>query len=179
VGIPVRHLQNHVDRTTVNFFRSGKPTDGSGDNLTESEQQAVERTSKWMATSSAYSYEHGTRTATIGFALAASPVALLAWIGEKFLEWTDKDPDVDEILRSVSLYWLTDTFPRCIYPYRQLVSGDTSSSESEHIKKPFGFSYFPHEVLLSPKSWIAAKGNLVWFRAHDHVRVRHRVRYMS
>jgi microsomal epoxide hydrolase len=39
-------------------------------------------------------------------------------IGEKFLEWSDTDPSVEEILRAVSLYWLTDTFPRSIWPYR-------------------------------------------------------------
>jgi hypothetical protein len=122
----------------------------------------------WQALSSAYSAEHGTRTATIGFTLAASPVALLAWIGEKFLEWSDKDPDVDEILRSVSLYWLTDTFPRCIYPYRQLYSADKLFPAAQ-VTKPFGFSSFRHEMLLSPKSWIAARGNLVWFRTHENV----------
>lgn len=39
-------------------------------------------------------------------------------IGEKFLAWTEEDPSLDTILTSVSLYWLTDTFPRSIYPYR-------------------------------------------------------------
>jgi hypothetical protein len=46
-------------------------------------------------------------------------------IGEKFLEWTDEDPPLDLILESVTLYWMTDTFPRCIYPYRG-VSRDPS-----------------------------------------------------
>lgn len=41
-------------------------------------------------------------------------------IGEKFLEWTDETPSLHEILASVSLYWLTDTFPRAIYPYREV-----------------------------------------------------------
>lgn len=41
-------------------------------------------------------------------------------IGEKFLAWTDEDPPMDEILASVTLYWLTETFPRSIYPYRQV-----------------------------------------------------------
>lgn len=49
-------------------------------------------------------------------------------IGEKFLEWTDTDPALDDILESVTLYWLTDTFPRCIYPYRGGVSPPFSSS---------------------------------------------------
>lgn len=68
----------------------------------------------------AYGREHGTRAGTIGLVLSASPIALLAWVGEKFLEWSDEDPPVDKILDCVSLYWLTDTMPRCIYTYRSV-----------------------------------------------------------
>jgi hypothetical protein len=41
-------------------------------------------------------------------------------IGEKYLEWTDETPPLKDILASVSLYWLTDTCPRAIYPYREV-----------------------------------------------------------
>jgi hypothetical protein len=41
-------------------------------------------------------------------------------IGEKYLEWTDETPPLKEVLASVSLYWLTDTCPRAIYPYREV-----------------------------------------------------------
>ena len=73
-----------------------------------------------MATGMAYAQEHGTRPATIGLVLSSSPIALLAWIGEKFLAWTDQDPSIDTILKSVTLYWLTDTFPSSIYSYRHV-----------------------------------------------------------
>ena len=52
---------------------------------------------------SAYAYEQGTRASTIGIVLASNPLALLAWIGEKFLTWTDEDPSLDTILDAVSL----------------------------------------------------------------------------
>jgi hypothetical protein len=41
-------------------------------------------------------------------------------IGEKFLEWVDDAISPEAILESVTLYWLTETFPRAIYPYRQV-----------------------------------------------------------
>lgn len=41
-------------------------------------------------------------------------------IGEKFLEWADDPIAPDDILESVTLYWLTETFPRAIYAYRQV-----------------------------------------------------------
>jgi microsomal epoxide hydrolase len=94
--------------------------------------------------------EQGTRTSTIGHALSASPVSLLAWyvrvwlnpiesidsvpallgcliassrgcrVGEKFLDWVDDPLSSQEILESVSLYWFTETFPRGIYFYREV-----------------------------------------------------------
>ena len=56
-------------------------------------------------------------------------------IGEKFLVWTDVDPSLETILESVSLYWLTETFPRSIYPYRQVcyfISFDAYSIAHSH-----------------------------------------------
>jgi len=53
-----------------------------------------------------------TRPKTIGYALNDSPIGQLAWIGEKFDEWTDANKptieeavDVDQLLTGVSLYW--------------------------------------------------------------------------
>lgn len=59
-----------------------------------------------------------TRPQTIGYALTDSPVGQLAWIIEKFKEWTDAaDGDArpedavsrDHLLTNVMLYWLTAT----------------------------------------------------------------------
>jgi hypothetical protein len=41
-------------------------------------------------------------------------------IGEKFLDWTDTDLPIDTILEAITLYWVTETFPTSIYPYRQV-----------------------------------------------------------
>ena len=42
----------------------------------------------------------------------------LTRIGEKFLQWSDTSPSMQEILDGTTLYWLTESFPRSIYPYR-------------------------------------------------------------
>jgi microsomal epoxide hydrolase len=62
-------------------------------------------------------------------------------IGEKFLEWTDETPSLNDILASVSLYWLTDTCPRAIYPYREVSYFPsphllTSSAQGKHASVP-------------------------------------------
>lgn len=62
-------------------------------------------------------------------------------IGEKFMEWTDETPSLNDILASVSLYWLTDTCPRAIYPYREVSHFPsplllTSSARGKHASLP-------------------------------------------
>jgi pimeloyl-ACP methyl ester carboxylesterase len=56
-----------------------------------------------------------TRPQTLSYALTDSPVGQLAWITEKFKEWTDseKTPEDavsrDDILTNVTIFWLTAT----------------------------------------------------------------------
>jgi epoxide hydrolase len=56
-----------------------------------------------------------TRPQTLAYGLTDSPVGQLAWITEKFLEWTDASGapeeavDQDLLLTNVSLYWFTVT----------------------------------------------------------------------
>ena len=139
------------------------------ESLDTKDRAFVERGQAFKAKGSAYAQEHGTRPATIGFVLSSNPLALLAWIGEKFLEWTDEDPSIDEILEVVSMYWFTDTISRCLYPYRQTMDGQRAGHDdpSLHIRKPFGYSLFPKEVNPTPRSWAATTGNLSWFRQHE------------
>ncbi|KIW49581.1 hypothetical protein PV05_11249 [Exophiala xenobiotica] len=155
------------------------------------ERESLKRADDFAKFGTAYALEHSTRPATIGFALSSSPLALLAWIGEKYLKWTDKTPSLDEILASVTLYWLTETFPRAIYPYRQelIESPQQEWTEDDSRKvfnqgphrymlhpdpkyychKPLGYSWFPKEIAPVPRSWAATTGNMVWFKSHNEV----------
>ncbi|KAK3701225.1 hypothetical protein LTR37_015604 [Vermiconidia calcicola] len=87
-------------------------------------------------------------------------------IGEKFLEWTDEDPPLEKILDDVTLYWMTDTFPRCIYPYRGLQS--RTARDTPYVEKPSGYSLFQYELFPIPKSWAATSCNLVSYAQHEN-----------
>lgn len=109
------------------------------------EKRGLQRAQEFARIGSAYALEHATFPATISFAVSASPLSLLPWIAEKFLTWSDDNttPSLDEILESVTLYYLTDTFSTAIYPYRQLFTpGNIGAHENPkwRINKPFGFS---------------------------------------
>jgi microsomal epoxide hydrolase len=155
----------------LNFNLMGRP-DSLDSEVSALEKRALERAENFRERASAYSFEHGTRPSTIGFALQSSPIALFAWISEKFITWTDTTPNLDEILDSVTLYWLTQSFPRCIYPYRQFygqksASGNPHTDPKYYLEKPFGYSYFPMENSPIPVAWVKTTGNLVWSREHD------------
>jgi microsomal epoxide hydrolase len=148
--------------------------DMSMEGVSQMEMAGLARAQAWLKSGSAYAQEHGTRPGTIGLVLSSSPLALLTWIGEKYLEWTDEDPSTEEILRTVSLYWLTDTFPRAIYPYRAYFGSKAQANKlpddlQSYCEKPMGYSYFPKDLLPTPVVWAKTKGNLVWSRQHDKV----------
>jgi epoxide hydrolase len=83
-------------------------------NLSDDERVAVERISQISDDGSGYLKLQSTRPQTLAYALVDSPVGQLAWIVEKFKEWTDQDAelpedavDLDHLLTNVSLYWYT------------------------------------------------------------------------
>lgn len=65
----------------VNFCIMPEPAhpDGKPDEI---EEKGLERAAQFMRLESAYALLHATKPATIGYVLASSPLALLAWIGE-------------------------------------------------------------------------------------------------
>ncbi|KAH8822004.1 Alpha/Beta hydrolase protein [Xylogone sp. PMI_703] len=151
----------------LNFCLMPQPESIPIESLTTYERAGVERGNTFLATESAYAKAAASRPATIGLVLSTNPLALLAWIGEKFLEWTDETPSLNEILASISLYWLTDTYPRSIYPYREsYVANPTHSAPVIYVNKPLGYSSFPKEVFPVPVSWVATAGKLCWSKVH-------------
>ncbi|KAK0769538.1 hypothetical protein LTR91_020100 [Friedmanniomyces endolithicus] len=164
-----RHLAVNYDACRgmhLNAYFTGPPKDEEkAKQMDDFERKVMARGGAWRETGMAYAMEHSTRTGTIGLALSSSPLALLAWIGEKFLEWTDDDPPLETILESVTLYWLTETFPRCIYPYRGMFAG--TRPPLVYVGKPSGYSLFPKELVPVPKSWAAATANIVSYAQHQ------------
>ncbi|KZP29746.1 epoxide hydrolase [Athelia psychrophila] len=133
--------------------------------LSTNEQRGVARASEFQKTGIAYAIEQSTRPATLGIVLSSSPVAFLAWIGEKFLDWSDVDPPLDHILTCATLYWVTECIATSFYPYRQKTA--QHSDPEWRITKPLGYSCFPKELFPMPESWVATTGNLVFYKAHD------------
>ncbi|MFD9186936.1 epoxide hydrolase family protein [Streptomyces phaeochromogenes] len=73
------------------------------------------RSEEWTRERLGYATVQMTRPQTLSYGLTDSPVGQLAWIVEKFKEWTDSHDrpeeavDRDQLLTNVMLYWLTGT----------------------------------------------------------------------
>jgi epoxide hydrolase len=138
------------------------PDPATLDDLTDAERAALaslEHAAEW---DSGYSTEHATRPQTIGYALADSPVALCAWIVEKFWAWTDCDghPENaltrDELLDNLMLYWLPRTgassarlYWESIRRVNELIAG----SVQDVVAVPTGCSIFPKELQRPSRRW--------------------------
>jgi len=109
---PERIIGVHVNALVT--FPSGDPAELEG--LTEAEQERLARFQNFEQDMSGYSAIQGTRPQTVAYGLADSPTGQLAWVVEKFKEWTDPSAalpedavDRDHILTDVSIYWFSNT----------------------------------------------------------------------
>jgi pimeloyl-ACP methyl ester carboxylesterase len=90
----------------------GPPVELEG--LSGSDRARAERFNAYQADQLGYLHLQATRPQTLAYGLHDSPAGQLAWIVEKFQEWTDPAAalpedavDRDQLLTNVSVYWFT------------------------------------------------------------------------
>ncbi|KAI3609549.1 epoxide hydrolase [Moniliophthora roreri] len=159
---------NHVKAWHTNFPIITVPPEGADPTKYTAQDLKVLERSKWFQTKGfGYFQEQSTQPQTLGYSLADSPVGLLAWIYEKLIAWTDEYPwEDDEVLTWISVYWFSRSGPaasvRTYYEVAQ--SGGFGSGPEPTI--PVGYSFFPKEIGLGPKSWYTDK-HIVFTSDHE------------
>ncbi|MGW4527486.1 epoxide hydrolase family protein [Amycolatopsis sp. NPDC004378] len=137
----------HVVGVHVNFLVAPPPKDIDVP-LSDTDQARVDAMRTYMAQPAGYFRQQATRPQTLAYGLTDSPVGQLAWIAEKFAEWTDPTSTVsdDELLTNVMLYWLTGTANSSarIYYESLAVRGAPMTFDA-----PLGVAVFPHELVLA------------------------------
>ena len=113
---PDRVIGVHVNATAFGFMPGKGVTDEELASMTELERDRVARAQEWSAEKAGYFKLQGTRPQTLSYGLTDSPAGQLAWIVEKFKEWTNAAKDLpddavprDRLLANVSVYWFTGT----------------------------------------------------------------------
>ena len=126
--------------------------------LSETDQARLGRMAHFVAELSGYMKLQSTRPQTLSYGLTDSPAGQLAWIVEKFREWTDsaKVPedavDRDLLLTNVSIYWLTATAGSSAQLYVEtaamLPTAAVRPPAPPPLSVPLGVAVFPHDIIL-------------------------------
>ncbi|KAK9786225.1 putative Epoxide hydrolase N-terminal domain-containing protein [Seiridium cardinale] len=142
--------------------------------LDADEQFQEDEVLAFQATGTGYNIEQATKPNTIGLALYDNPVGQLAWIGEKYIEWSDPragtPPSVlthNEILVQVSLYYLTKSFVSSVFTYAQNGAAFKSNYSKPETDAPMLFSSFKYNFAFWTEEVVSWVGNLVLYSYHD------------
>jgi epoxide hydrolase len=125
--------------------------------LTGRERDALDALERRRA-DDGYSLEQATRPQTVGYGLVDSPVALCAWLVEKFHTWTDPASPLtrDDLLDNVMLYWLPGTGASAARLYWEsiaLVKSWFDAEVADVVTVPAGCTVFPHENPRPSRRW--------------------------
>ncbi|MGC4996895.1 epoxide hydrolase family protein [Streptomyces sp. DT195] len=140
---------------------AGATTEPTGEELavlTPAERERTlaswERMKEWSRERQGYADLQSTRPQTLSYALTDSPVGQLAWIAEKFKEWTDSVDrpedavDRDHLLTDVMLYWLTGTAGSSARIYYERAHADHWGLPTEPSRAPTAYAAFPRENFI-------------------------------
>ncbi|KAF0846970.1 epoxide hydrolase family protein [Nocardia caishijiensis] len=124
--------------------------------LTPTERRWAEETRDFWQFRAAYAKQQATRPQTIGYSLVDSPVGLLAWILDKFAEWSDtadspfETISMDRVLDDVTLYWLTRTGASAARIYYE---SHNSLDPELRVDIPSAITMYPADIEKCPRPW--------------------------
>lgn len=148
---PDRVIGVHVNAFVT--FPTGDPDDMAA--LTESEQKRLAAFKSFQDDLGGYMQLQGSRPVTVSYALTDSPVGQLAWIVEKFKDWTDPAAELpedavdrDRLLANVSIYWFTATALSSANGYYERFHDPSMWMPVEKSTVPVGVAVFPPDVAI-------------------------------
>jgi epoxide hydrolase len=154
----------HVNAATVGFIPYGEVSQDEQASFTDTEKGRLERLGRFMSEGSGYFQIQATRPQTLAYALSDSPAGQLAWVVDKFKEWTHPASELPEVaidrehmLTNVMLYWLTGTAGSSarIY-YENMHSGSWGEQPGP---TPTGVAVFAEDIAI--RSYAERGNNIV------------------
>jgi pimeloyl-ACP methyl ester carboxylesterase len=141
------HVNGHIT------FPSDDPADFA--DLTEAEQARLGRLQEFRDDKMGFNAIQSTRPQTLAHGLHDSPAGQLAWIIEKFKEWTDPAADLPEdavdrdlLLTNVSLYWFTGTAGSSANLYWEMAHDPTAWAPKPKSTVPLGVALGVTDVTI-------------------------------
>ena len=145
----------------------------AADPTTQEERDWVTAQAQRNAELDAYYRLHTMRVSSLAYLAAGNPVGQAAWLLERFHDWSDlRDRPVEEIfsrdqlLTSVNLYVLTDTFGTSAWFYAGAeAEGAKQMAPGARVNVPTGFSAWADRRNAPPPRSFVEKGyNVVFWR---------------
>jgi pimeloyl-ACP methyl ester carboxylesterase len=154
----------------INMVRAHPPSFASNPALalqhavtpySKAESEGMKRSNWFTSQGQAYRQLQATKPQTLSYAFADSPVALLAWIYEKLVDWTDGYAWTDdEILTWISIYWFSTAGSNAhIRIYYEAGHNPTDKVPDREVasdwvgKVKLGLAHFPREITVVPRIW--------------------------
>jgi len=147
------------------------PITADAGDLDEVEKRRLERVQHFRREQSGYFSIQSTRPQTLAYGLTDSPVGQLAWIVEKFREWTDSTNvpedavDRDQLLTNVMLYWLTGTAGSSARIYYETTHA--APPNPAYLSVPTGVAVFPRELAPPIRRFAEQSNNIVHWSEFD------------
>lgn len=167
-GIASLLAQAHPEAVSgLHLLAVADPLDVDPATVTPDEQAYLDEVADWFSRDGAYEHQQATHPATLSYGLSDSPVGLLAWILEKYHDWTDRQrnptplPD-DFILTQATLYWFTNSIGTSFRPYFEF--GHGHAERVRRVDVPTALALFPADLAHPPSSWVERVYNLVRYQ---------------
>jgi epoxide hydrolase len=159
----------HVAGVHLNMLITRPPEDLG--ELTEEETRRLQAARQFRATGSGYNMIQATRPQTLAYGLTDSPAGQLAWITEKFYEWTDgglphEAVDRDQLLTNVTLYWLTGTAGSSARLYYETARSRAWNPVARSTV-PTGVAVFPREIAPAIRRFAGQADNITHWSEFD------------
>ncbi len=160
---------DHIIGVHLNMLFPWVPEEAT--DLTDAERSHVETMRRFRATGSGYGAIQSTRPQTLAYGLTDSPAGQLAWIAEKFGEWTDdglpdEAVDRDQLLTNIMVYWLTRTAGSSARLYYEAARSG-SSGPPKVSTAPTGLAVFAREIARPIRRFAELSNNIVHWTEFD------------
>jgi microsomal epoxide hydrolase len=159
---------DHVIAVHLTMLLSASAPRGEADPDNDAEQRSLQARARYSAELSGYAILQSTRPQTLSYALTDSPVGQLAWIAERFKDWTDSSRapedavDRDQMLTNVMLYWLTGTAGSSARLYYETAHAPGGwGAREEPTRVPTGVAVLPKELSLPIRRFAERTNNVV------------------
>jgi pimeloyl-ACP methyl ester carboxylesterase len=154
----------HVNAATMGFIPFGDLPPEEEAELTDAERARIVRMQHFLSEGSGYFQIQATRPQTLTHALVDSPVGQLAWIVDKFKEWTHGEDavDRDRLLTNVMLYWLTGTAGSAANLYYESMHSKNWPTPSA---VPTGVAVFAEDIAI--RRYAERGNNIVHWSEYD------------